>query len=175
MANLLLLFFWWKQIEKCQYMKGIRICCSSWLNGVEIVKTKCKKYDETFLHVFFDQIDYAKVQFFFLWALLGKEATQPFNLTLKKKSINKNLWLSIFFSKKFHKIIKNFHKKSSVPWNSKINYTIHDTWDINFKFDVTLPKFIDNKSTRWEKKWKFKKKGGLKSKFNSYIPKMWKG
>jgi hypothetical protein len=81
----------------------------------------------------------------------------------------------MFFQNIFHQMMKIFHKKSLIPWDSKINYTIHDTCDIKFIFDVTLLKFIDNKSTKWERKWKFKKKGGLKSKFNSYIPKMWKG
>jgi ribosomal protein S3 len=48
-----------KQIEKCTYIKGIRISCSGRLNGAEIAKTECKKYGETSLHIFDDQIDYA--------------------------------------------------------------------------------------------------------------------
>jgi small subunit ribosomal protein S3 len=40
----------------------IHICCLGRLNGAKIVKTECKKYGETSLHVFFDQIDYAKAQ-----------------------------------------------------------------------------------------------------------------
>jgi ribosomal protein S3 len=43
-------------------VKGICICCSGQLNGVEIVKIECRKYGETSLHVFSDQIDYAKAQ-----------------------------------------------------------------------------------------------------------------
>jgi len=51
-----------QQIEKCQYVKEFCICCSCRLNGVKIAKIKCKKYNETSLHVFFGQIDYAKAQ-----------------------------------------------------------------------------------------------------------------
>jgi Ribosomal protein S3, C-terminal domain len=48
-----------KEIEQRKYIKGIRITCSGRLNGAEIAKTECKKYGETSLHVFSDQIDYA--------------------------------------------------------------------------------------------------------------------
>lgn len=48
-----------KQIEQRKYIQGIRITCSGRLNGAEIAKTECKKYGETSLHVFSDQIDYA--------------------------------------------------------------------------------------------------------------------
>jgi hypothetical protein len=60
-----------QQIEKCQYVKGICIFCSNWLNDVEIAKTKCKKYDETSLHVFSNQIDYAKAQTSTPYEILG--------------------------------------------------------------------------------------------------------
>jgi hypothetical protein len=49
--------------------EGDSYCCSSWLNNAEIVKIECKKYDETFLHVFFDQIDYVKIQIIFFFEL----------------------------------------------------------------------------------------------------------
>lgn len=60
-----------QEIEKCQYVKGIRICCSGRLNGAEIAKTECKKYGETSLHVFSDQIDYAKAQASTPYGILG--------------------------------------------------------------------------------------------------------
>nr|YP_010576526.1 ribosomal protein S3 [Andreaea regularis]UZN44067.1 ribosomal protein S3 [Andreaea regularis] len=60
-----------QQIEKCQYVKGIRICCSGRLNGAEIAKTECRKYGETSLHVFSDQIDYAKAQASTPYGILG--------------------------------------------------------------------------------------------------------
>jgi small subunit ribosomal protein S3 len=52
-------------------VKGIRICCSGRLNGAEIAKTKCRKYNETSLHVFFDQIDYVKAQASTPYGILG--------------------------------------------------------------------------------------------------------
>nr|YP_010261607.1 ribosomal protein S3 [Planicladium nitidulum]UIB40689.1 ribosomal protein S3 [Planicladium nitidulum] len=60
-----------QEIEKCQYVKGIRICCSGRLNGAEIAKTECKKYGETSLHVFSNQIDYAKAQASTPYGILG--------------------------------------------------------------------------------------------------------
>nr|YP_009047482.1 ribosomal protein S3 [Buxbaumia aphylla]AGN74273.1 ribosomal protein S3 [Buxbaumia aphylla]AHI16023.1 ribosomal protein S3 [Buxbaumia aphylla] len=60
-----------QQIEKCQYVKGIRICCSGRLHGAEIAKTECRKYGETSLHVFSDQIDYAKAQASTPYGILG--------------------------------------------------------------------------------------------------------
>jgi len=60
-----------QQIEKCQYVKGICIFCSSWLNDIKIVKTKCKKYDETSLHVFSNQIDYEKARASTPYEILG--------------------------------------------------------------------------------------------------------
>jgi small subunit ribosomal protein S3 len=60
-----------QEIEKCQYVKGIRICCSGRLNGAEIAKTECRKYGETSLHVFSDQIDYAKAQASTPYGILG--------------------------------------------------------------------------------------------------------
>jgi small subunit ribosomal protein S3 len=60
-----------QEIEKYQYVKGIRICCSGRLNGAEIAKTECKKYGETSLHVFSDQIDYAKAQASTPYGILG--------------------------------------------------------------------------------------------------------
>jgi ribosomal protein S3 len=38
--------FTFQQIKKCPYVKGIRICCSSQLNGAKIAKIECKKYNE---------------------------------------------------------------------------------------------------------------------------------
>jgi hypothetical protein len=55
-------------------------------------------------------------------------------------------------------MMKIFHKKWLVPWDSKINYTIHDTCDMNFIFDVTLLKFIDDKSTKWRGSGNLRKK-----------------
>ncbi len=52
-------------------MKGIHICCSCRLNGVEIAKIECKKYSETYLHVFFYQIDYVKAQASTPYGILG--------------------------------------------------------------------------------------------------------
>ncbi len=52
-------------------MKGIRIYCLGQLNGAKIAKTECIKYDETFLHVFFGQIDYAKIQASTPYGILG--------------------------------------------------------------------------------------------------------
>ncbi|CAM6054581.1 unnamed protein product [Sphagnum tenellum] len=60
-----------KQIDKCQYIKGIRISCSGRLNGAEIAKTECKKYGETSLHVFSDQIDYAYTRASTPYGILG--------------------------------------------------------------------------------------------------------
>nr|BDZ75729.1 ribosomal protein S3 [Fissidens protonematicola] len=60
-----------QEIEKCQYVKGMRICCSGRLNGAEIAKTECRKYGETSLHVFSDQIDYAKAQASTPYGILG--------------------------------------------------------------------------------------------------------
>lgn len=60
-----------QEIEKCQYVKGIRICCSGRLNGAEIAKTECRKYGETSLHVFSNQIDYAKAQASTPYGILG--------------------------------------------------------------------------------------------------------
>lgn len=60
-----------QEIEKCQYVKGIRICCSGRLNGAEIAKTECRKYGETSLHVFSNQIDYAKAQAATPYGILG--------------------------------------------------------------------------------------------------------
>jgi ribosomal protein S3 len=52
-------------------VKGIRICCSCQLNGAKIVKIECKKYNETSLHVFFDQFEYAKAQASPPYGILG--------------------------------------------------------------------------------------------------------
>nr|AHI16022.1 ribosomal protein S3 [Bryum argenteum] len=60
-----------QEIEKCQYVKGIRICCSGRLNGAEIAKTECRKYGETSLHVFSNQIDYAEAQAATPYGILG--------------------------------------------------------------------------------------------------------
>lgn len=45
--------FTFEQLEKCQHVEGICICCSG---RIEIAKTKCRKYSETSSHVFTDQI-----------------------------------------------------------------------------------------------------------------------
>ncbi|CAK9228773.1 unnamed protein product [Sphagnum troendelagicum] len=68
-----------QQIEKCQYVKEFCICCSCRLNGTKIAKIECKKYNETSLHVFFDQIDYVKAQ-----------ASTPYGILSVK------LWVSYF-------------------------------------------------------------------------------
>ena len=60
-----------KHIDKCKYIKGIRIACSGRLNGAEIAKTECKKYGETSLHVFSDQIDYAYTRAATPYGILG--------------------------------------------------------------------------------------------------------
>uniref|UniRef100_UPI0031F45267 ribosomal protein S3 n=1 Tax=Zygnema cf. cylindricum TaxID=3142258 RepID=UPI0031F45267 len=60
-----------KQIEMCNYIKGIRIACSGRLNGAEIAKTECKQYGETSLHVFSDQIDYAYTKASTPYGILG--------------------------------------------------------------------------------------------------------
>ena len=60
-----------KEIEQRNYIKGIRIMCSGRLNGAEIAKTECKKYGETSLHVFSDQIDYAANQASTPYGILG--------------------------------------------------------------------------------------------------------
>jgi small subunit ribosomal protein S3 len=52
-------------------VKGIRTCCSGRLNGAEIAKTECRKYGETSLHVFSDQIDYAKAKASTPYGILG--------------------------------------------------------------------------------------------------------
>ncbi len=68
-------------------MKGIHICCSSRLNGAEIAKTECRKYGETSLHVFFDQIDYVKAQ-----------ASTPYGILSVK------VWVSYFYHEKRDKL-----------------------------------------------------------------------
>nr|AHI16021.1 ribosomal protein S3 [Blasia pusilla]QIA59561.1 ribosomal protein S3 [Blasia pusilla] len=73
-----------KQIKKCPYVKGIRIGCSGRLNGAEIAKTECKKYGETSLHVFCDQIDYAKTQASTPYGILGVKVWVSYFLTKKK-------------------------------------------------------------------------------------------
>nr|QIA60062.1 ribosomal protein S3 [Radula japonica] len=73
-----------KQIKKCPYVKGIRIGCSGRLNGAEIAKTECKKYGETSLHVFSDQIDYAKTQASTPYGILGVKVWVSYFLTQKK-------------------------------------------------------------------------------------------
>nr|YP_004927675.1 ribosomal protein S3 [Treubia lacunosa]AEH99722.1 ribosomal protein S3 [Treubia lacunosa] len=73
-----------KQIKKCPYVKGIRIGCSGRLNGAEIAKTECKKYGETSLHVFSDQIDYAKTQASTPYGILGVKVWVSYFLTKKK-------------------------------------------------------------------------------------------
>nr|YP_009710042.1 ribosomal protein S3 [Coleochaete scutata]QFU80147.1 ribosomal protein S3 [Coleochaete scutata] len=56
----------WKNIsrslnrQKPKVIKGMRISCSGRLNGAEIAKTESRQWGETSLHVFQDQIDYAK-------------------------------------------------------------------------------------------------------------------
>nr|YP_006073010.1 ribosomal protein S3 [Nitella hyalina]AEH42828.1 ribosomal protein S3 [Nitella hyalina] len=60
-----------QQIEKCNYVKGIRISCSGRNNGAEIAKTECRKYGQTSLHVFSDQIDYAQAQASTPYGILG--------------------------------------------------------------------------------------------------------
>jgi small subunit ribosomal protein S3 len=60
-----------QQIEKCQYVMGIRICCSGRLNGAEIIEIECRKYGESSLHVSFNQIDYAKTQVSIPYGILG--------------------------------------------------------------------------------------------------------
>jgi Ribosomal protein S3, C-terminal domain len=60
-----------KEIELCNYIKGIRIACSGRLNGAEIAKTECKQYGETSLHVFSDQIDYAYTKASTPYGILG--------------------------------------------------------------------------------------------------------
>nr|QIA60557.1 ribosomal protein S3 [Odontoschisma grosseverrucosum] len=73
-----------KQIKKCPYVKGIRIGCSGRLNGAEIARTECKKYGETSLHVFSDQIDYAKTQASTPYGILGVKVWVSYFLTQKK-------------------------------------------------------------------------------------------
>lgn len=73
-----------KQIKKCPYVKGIRIGCSGRLNGAEIAKTECKKYGETSLHVFSNQIDYAKTQASTPYGILGVKVWVSYFLTQKK-------------------------------------------------------------------------------------------
>jgi hypothetical protein len=73
-----------KQIKKCTYVKGIRIGCSGRLNGAEIAKTEYKKYGETSLHVFSDQIDYAKTQASTPYGILGVKVWVSYFLTKKK-------------------------------------------------------------------------------------------
>nr|YP_009674866.1 ribosomal protein S3 [Metzgeria furcata]QDE12888.1 ribosomal protein S3 [Metzgeria furcata]QIA60809.1 ribosomal protein S3 [Metzgeria leptoneura] len=73
-----------KQIKKCPYVRGIRIGCSGRLNGAEIAKTECKKYGETSLHVFSNQIDYAKTQASTPYGILGVKVWVSYFLTQKK-------------------------------------------------------------------------------------------
>nr|UYI31481.1 ribosomal protein S3 [Calypogeia suecica]WCP19004.1 ribosomal protein S3 [Calypogeia suecica]WCP19130.1 ribosomal protein S3 [Calypogeia suecica] len=73
-----------KRIKKCPYVKGIRIGCSGRLNGAEIAKTECRKYGETSLHVFSDQIDYAKTQASTPYGILGVKVWVSYFLTQKK-------------------------------------------------------------------------------------------
>ena len=49
----------------------LALSCSGRLNGAEIAKTECRKYGETSLHVFSDQIDYAKAQASTPYGILG--------------------------------------------------------------------------------------------------------
>ena len=49
-------------LKKCQYVKGICICCSCQLGGPKIAETECRTYGETSLHLFSNQIDYASAQ-----------------------------------------------------------------------------------------------------------------
>ena len=60
-----------QQIALSKFVKGIRISCSGRINGAEIAKTECKKFGETSLHVFSDQIDYAYCQAFTAYGTLG--------------------------------------------------------------------------------------------------------
>lgn len=60
-----------REIENYEYVKGIRIRCSGRLKGAEIAKTECRKYGKTSLHVFSDQIDYAKAQASTPYGILG--------------------------------------------------------------------------------------------------------
>ncbi len=52
-------------------MKGTRICCLGRLNDAKIIKTECKKYGETFIYIFSNQIDYVKTQASILYGILG--------------------------------------------------------------------------------------------------------
>lgn len=49
--------FTFEQLEKCQYVEGIRICCSG---QIEIANTKCRKNSGTSQHVFTDEIVFEK-------------------------------------------------------------------------------------------------------------------
>nr|YP_009755798.1 ribosomal protein S3 [Gonatozygon brebissonii]QIQ23076.1 ribosomal protein S3 [Gonatozygon brebissonii] len=60
-----------QEVDFCKYIKGIRISCSGRLNGAEIAKTECRKYGETSLHVFSDQIDYAQTKALTPYGILG--------------------------------------------------------------------------------------------------------
>jgi ribosomal protein S3 len=61
-----------KQLDLCKsIIKGIRIKCSGRLNGAEIAKTECRKFGETSLHVFSDQIDYAHTKASTPYGILG--------------------------------------------------------------------------------------------------------
>ena len=60
-----------QQISLSKFVKGIRISCSGRINGAEIAKTECKKFGETSLHVFSDQIDYAFCQALTAYGTLG--------------------------------------------------------------------------------------------------------
>jgi small subunit ribosomal protein S3 len=60
-----------QQLAVCNYIKGIRITCSGRLNGAEIAKTECRKFGETSLHVFSDEIDYTRAEASTPYGILG--------------------------------------------------------------------------------------------------------
>jgi hypothetical protein len=60
--------FTFEQLEKCQYVEGIHICSSG---GIEIAKTKCRKYSGTSSHVFTDQIVFEKAHACPFYGILG--------------------------------------------------------------------------------------------------------
>jgi ribosomal protein S3 len=68
-----------RQIDLCKYIKGIRISCSGRLNGAEIAKSECKKFGETSLHVFSDQIDYAYAKASTASGILGVKVWISYN------------------------------------------------------------------------------------------------
>lgn len=79
-----------QQIENCECVKGIRICCSGRLNGAEIAQTECMKYGSTSLHVFSDYIGYARAETFTRYGILGVKVWISYSkhVSKNKKGLN---------------------------------------------------------------------------------------